>query len=173
MLIRTFCVSNLFQVWYRAWFGSKRPRVRIPPLRPNKKVHPQGGLFYLHGIRDSNHQMQVFSEHLLADGSTAATPYFPQSGKATSLATRTSFAKIFSKISKKYFTNHFPSAIIPFVEQRSSNMASWCRRLARQPVTLEVDGSSPFGVAIKSQICANEEVPFLICLCSSVGRAAD
>ena len=27
------------------------------------------------------------------------------------------------------------------------NMALWCSRLARQPVTLEVDGSSPFGVA--------------------------
>ena len=27
-------------------------------------------------------------------------------------------------------------------------MALWCSRLARQPVTLEVDGSSPFGVAI-------------------------
>ena len=26
-------------------------------------------------------------------------------------------------------------------------MAPWCSRLARQPVTLEVDGSSPFGVA--------------------------
>ena len=29
------------------------------------------------------------------------------------------------------------------------NMALWCSRLARQPVTLEVDGSSPFGVAKK------------------------
>ena len=29
-------------------------------------------------------------------------------------------------------------------------MALWCSRLARQPVTLEVDGSSPFGVAIKN-----------------------
>ena len=28
-------------------------------------------------------------------------------------------------------------------------MALWCSRLARQPVTLEVDGSSPFGVARK------------------------
>ena len=36
-------------------------------------------------------------------------------------------------------------------------MALWCSRLARQPVTLEVDGSSPFGVAI--------------CGCSSSGRA--
>ena len=28
------------------------------------------------------------------------------------------------------------------------NLARWCSRLARQPVTLEVDGSSPFRVAI-------------------------
>ena len=27
------------------------------------------------------------------------------------------------------------------------NLARWCSRLARQPVTLEVDGSSPFRVA--------------------------
>ena len=31
-------------------------------------------------------------------------------------------------------------------------MARWCSRLARQPVTLEVDGSSPFRVA-KERIC--------------------
>ena len=30
-------------------------------------------------------------------------------------------------------------------------MALWCSRLARQPVTLEVDGSSPFGVANKKR----------------------
>ena len=30
-------------------------------------------------------------------------------------------------------------------------MASWCSRLARQPVTLEVDGSSPFEVAKKEK----------------------
>ena len=30
--------------------------------------------------------------------------------------------------------------------------ALWCSRLARQPVTLEVDGSSPFGVANKNTI---------------------
>ena len=28
-------------------------------------------------------------------------------------------------------------------------LARWCSRLARQPVTLEVDGSSPFRVATK------------------------
>ena len=34
-------------------------------------------------------------------------------------------------------------------------MASWCSRLARQPVTLEVDGSSPFGVAkIRPELCS-------------------
>ena len=32
-------------------------------------------------------------------------------------------------------------------------MALWCSRLARQPVTLEVDGSSPFGVAINRKFC--------------------
>ena len=31
-----------------------------------------------------------------------------------------------------------------------TKMALWCSRLARQPVTLEVDGSSPFGVATKA-----------------------
>ena len=29
-------LSGCGEVWYRAWFGSKRPRVRIPTLRPNK-----------------------------------------------------------------------------------------------------------------------------------------
>ena len=41
------------------------------------------------------------------------------------------------------------SPVVPTI-----HLALWCSRLARQPVTLEVDGSSPFGVAIKSQICA-------------------
>ena len=35
------------------------------------------------------------------------------------------------------------SPVVPTI-----NLALWCSRLARQPVTLEVDGSSPFGVAI-------------------------
>ena len=37
-------------------------------------------------------------------------------------------------------------------------LARWCSRLARQPVTLEVDGSSPFRVAIfflPYRICAS------------------
>ena len=42
----------------------------------------------------------------------------------------------------------------------TTNLARWCSRLARQPVTLEVDGSSPFGVAMKSQICALRKIPF-------------
>jgi hypothetical protein len=29
----------------------------------------------------------------------------------------------------------------------TNHLARWCSRLARQPVTLEVDGSSPFRVA--------------------------
>ena len=43
------------------------------------------------------------------------------------------------------FTNRILSAIIHRV------LALWCSRLARQPVTLEVDGSSPFGVAKKKR----------------------
>ena len=39
------------------------------------------------------------------------------------------------------------------------NLARWCSRLARQPVTLEVDGSSPFRVAIliTHHWCVGEE----------------
>ena len=33
----------------------------------------------------------------------------------------------------------------------TTHLARWCSRLARQPVTLEVDGSSPFWVAIFKQ----------------------
>ena len=44
----------------------------------------------------------------------------------------------------------------------TSIKAQWRSWLARQPVTLEVEGSSPFWVAI----C-------FACLCSSVGRAMD
>ena len=53
-----FGQSGYGEVWYRAWFGSKRPRVRIPILRPNKKVHPPGGLSYLDGLRDSKGRHQ-------------------------------------------------------------------------------------------------------------------
>ena len=34
----------------------------------------------------------------------------------------------------------------------TNHLARWCSRLARQPVTLEVDGSSPFRVAIYNLI---------------------
>ena len=57
------------------------------------------------------------------------------------------------------------SPVVPTI-----HMALWCSRLARQPVTLEVDGSSPFGVAINASV---ESLLSTICLCSSVGRAAD
>ena len=46
----------------------------------------------------------------------------------------------------RVFTNAELSAIIHRV------LASWCSRLARQPVTLEVDGSSPFEVAKRNAI---------------------
>ena len=54
--------------------------------------------------------------------------------------------KIFRLFSNWVFTNRKTSAIIRCV------LASWCSRLARQPVTLEVDGSSPFEVAKKEVI---------------------
>ena len=47
------------------------------------------------------------------------------------------------------------SPVVPTI-----NLALWCSRLARQPVTLEVDGSSPFGVAI-NRILRVEEACFL------------
>ena len=37
------------------------------------------------------------------------------------------------------------------------HLARWCSRLARQPVTLEVDGSSPFRVAIYNAFAFEEE----------------
>ena len=42
-------------------------------------------------------------------------------------------------------TNRGAAGIIPLFAER--HLARWCSRLARQPVTLEVDGSSPFRVA--------------------------
>ncbi len=42
-------------------------------------------------------------------------------------------------------------------------MARWCSRLARQPVTLEVDGSSPFRVA-KERICESGCVLSIFCI---------
>ena len=37
VFIIIYWLSGCGEAWYRAWFGSKRPRVRIPPLRPEKK----------------------------------------------------------------------------------------------------------------------------------------
>ena len=53
---------------------------------------------------------------------------------------------LFKKFFIFLFTNPHSSAIIHLV------LARWCSRLARQPVTLEVDGSSPFRVAIREDI---------------------
>ena len=41
-------------------------------------------------------------------------------------------------------------------------MASWCSRLARQPVTLEVDGSSPFEVAKKRKAILLDGFSFFV-----------
>ena len=58
------------------------------------------------------------------------------------------------KIEKILLTNRHLSVIIHRV------LALWCSRLARQPVTLEVDGSSPFGVAKKEKLFQKEELFF-------------
>ena len=55
---------------------------------------------------------------------------------------------------KRILTNPTLSVIIHRV------LALWCSRLARQPVTLEVDGSSPFGVAKKEKLFKTEELFF-------------
>ena len=47
-----FSLTGCGEVWYRAWFGSKRPRVRIPTLRPTKKalkLNEFQGFFFLVG----------------------------------------------------------------------------------------------------------------------------
>ena len=43
-------VSGCGEAWYRAWFGSKRPRVQIPTLRPYRVV-----------IRDFSYDHSIFS----------------------------------------------------------------------------------------------------------------
>ena len=49
--------TELGEVWYRAWFGSKRPRVRIPILRPNTKVHLLWWTFLLY---KENHALDAW-----------------------------------------------------------------------------------------------------------------
>ena len=47
-----FKISGCGEAWYRAWFGSKRPRVRIPTLRPSRSkvcLAPASFLPYLWG----------------------------------------------------------------------------------------------------------------------------
>ena len=72
---------------------------------------------------------------------------------------RTSFggAKFFEKKFKLVLDIFEIFAIISHVP---SNTALWCSRLARQPVTLEVDGSSPFGVAKKEKLFRKEGLFF-------------
>ena len=38
-IIDKLTASGCGEVWYRAWFGSKRPRVRIPALRPSVSLY--------------------------------------------------------------------------------------------------------------------------------------
>ena len=61
----------------------------------------------------------------------------------------------FQKILKLFFRRKMKKGLYKWniicynLNCSEENMALWCSRLARQPVTLEVDGSSPFGVAKK------------------------
>ena len=89
--------------------------------------------------------MQMSGGHLLDSGLTESTPYILRSRMAFESRSLPAFLKFFSFSENYLFTNPKTSAIIFFVKA----MASWCSRLARQPVTLEVDGSSPFEVAKK------------------------
>ncbi len=70
-----------------------------------------------------------------------------------------SFLRIHFILGKQRKTNFFSFFILGLYKSKDicynpncstkQHMALWCSRLARQPVTLEVDGSSPFGVAKK------------------------
>ena len=61
------------EVWYRAWFGSKRPRVRIPTLRPEIwNPHLRVPDFLLMAGFEGPHQSadwrkQVSGKHLLSE----------------------------------------------------------------------------------------------------------
>ena len=51
LTIRSFLLiirklSGCGEVWYRAWFGTKRPRVRIPTLRPKIRRSYERRIFY-------------------------------------------------------------------------------------------------------------------------------
>ena len=77
------------------------------------------------------------------------------------------FQKIQNIFSKKFFKKQkiglYKWSIICYnLKCSEENMALWCSRLARQPVTLEVDGSSPFGVAKKEK--PSFWMAFLFCL---------
>ena len=66
------------EVWYRAWFGSKRPRVRIPTLRPEIwNPHLRVPDFLLMSGFEGPHQSadwrkQVSGKHLLSEKVSAA-----------------------------------------------------------------------------------------------------
>ena len=53
-----FRASGCGEVWYRAWFGTKRPWVQIPPLRPNIRFsllrEPD-----ISFVRDLNHKIRL------------------------------------------------------------------------------------------------------------------
>ena len=65
-IIDKLTASGCGEVWYRAWFGTKRPRVRIPTLRPSssRTLYRSRRLFFLkrssaHSLRRSSSPQKV------------------------------------------------------------------------------------------------------------------
>ena len=80
-------IAGLSEVWYRAWFGTKRPWVRIPQPGPEKILPIRGGSFLHIGVWDSKGRhrsadrcKQVSGGHLLSPWENPADT--PRSGMA-------------------------------------------------------------------------------------------
>ena len=49
-------ISGCGEVWYRAWFGTKRPRVQVPTLRPRKTADSEKNLPFFSVFCQRNHK---------------------------------------------------------------------------------------------------------------------
>lgn len=47
------CISGCGEVWYRAWFGTKRPWVQVPSLRPQIMTQGSPCVIHLRGCSSS------------------------------------------------------------------------------------------------------------------------
>ena len=122
--------------------------------------------YYLYADQSARHQCQNHPQfetqqiyHLIHYGKTV--PDFELSGRERRGVYKRCMNKERSNRSFSfvlYFLKKFRNSLdkcpiilynTPVVGKDRWHMALWCSRLARQPVTLEVDGSSPFGVANK------------------------